>query len=193
MWIVLFLAGIILIYSLATYNSLVSLRNRARNAWADIDVQLKRRHDLVPNLVAVVQGYASHEKSLFEDVARLRSVAMNTPSSSQRAQVEGKLTEAIKTIFAIAENYPELKADGNFRQLQSQLAEIEDHIQYARRYYNAVVRDMNTKCEMFPSNLIASLGGFSRLPYFQAEDEAREPVIVEMHDENTYGDAGDDK
>lgn len=193
MWIVLLLVGGILIYALVTYNSLVSLRNRARNAWADIDVQLKRRHDLVPNLVAVVQGYASHEKSLFEDVARLRSVAMNTQSSSQRAQVEGQLTEAIKTIFAIAENYPELKADKNFRQLQSQLVEIEDHIQYARRYYNAVVRDMNTKCEMFPSSLIASLGGFSRLPYFQAEDEEREPVAVNMPDENTGGGAQDGK
>lgn len=187
MWIALTIFALGLAYVIVTYNSLVSLRNRAKNAWSDIDVQLRRRHDLIPNLVAVVQGYASHEKTVFDDVARLRARAMGLQSSSQREDVENEIAAAIKTIFAIAENYPELKADKNFRQLQSQLAEIEDHIQYARRYYNAVVRDLNNKCEMFPSGLVASLAGFGRLPYFQAENDARGPVRVEMNG----GDSGE--
>ncbi|MGC8862866.1 MAG: LemA family protein [Armatimonadota bacterium] len=180
MWIVLILIGIIVVYVIYTFNSFVSLRNRARNAWADIDVQLKRRHDLVPNLVAVVQGYASHEKGVFEDVARLRSQAMELQNTAARADAESQLAQAIKSIFAVAENYPELKADKNFRELQSQLAEVEDHIQYARRYYNAVVRDLNTKCEMFPSSLIAGMAGATKLPYFQAADDEREAVRVNM-------------
>jgi len=183
MWIVIILIAILAAYVIYTFNSFVSLRNRARNAWADIDVQLKRRHDLVPNLVATVQGYASHEKSVFEDVARLRSRAMELENAAERGDVESRLAGAIKSIFAIAESYPELKADKNFRELQAQLAEVEDHIQYARRYYNAVVRDLNTKCEMFPSGLIAGMAGFAKLPYFQAADEEREAVRIDMRGE----------
>jgi len=181
MWIALLVFGVFVItYTAITYNKLVSLRNRARNAWADIDVHLKRRHDLVPNLVATVKGYASHEKSVFEDVARLRSRAMEVSQVEERAGTEGELATAIKSLFAVAESYPDLRADRNFRQLQSQLAEIEDKIQYARRYYNAVVRDMNTMREMFPSSLIAGAFNFERLPYFQAEGDEREPVRTDF-------------
>jgi LemA protein len=174
------IAAIIIAYVAITYNKLVSLRNRARNAWADIDVHLKRRHDLVPNLVATVKGYASHEKSVFEDVARLRARAMEISQVEERAGTEGELATAIKSLFAVAESYPDLRADRNFQQLQSQLAEIEDKIQYARRYYNAVVRDMNTMREMFPSSLVAGTFNFGRLPYFQAEGDEREPVRTDF-------------
>ncbi len=169
-------------YVIFTYNAFASLRNRARNAWADIDVQLKRRHDLVPNLVAVVQGYAEHEKSVFTDVANLRTRAMGLGSAKEIEGAENELAGAIKTIFAVAESYPELKADSNFRDLQNQLTDIEDHIQYARRYYNAVVRDMNTKCEIFPSNIIGGWFGFGRLEYFGAADEEREAPQLRLEE-----------
>jgi LemA protein len=162
------------------YNSLVKLKNQAKNAWEDINVQLKRRHDLIPNLVETVRGYASHEKTIFEDVASLRAKATQLDSVKESSETETQLAGAIKTIFAVAESYPLLKADTNFRQLQTQLAEIEDQIQYSRRYYNAVVRDMNTKCQMFPSNIIAGFFGFKELPYFQVNDDERSAVKVDL-------------
>jgi len=176
MWILVAVIAIILGFVVLTYNSLVSLRIQASTAWSDIDVQLKRRHDIVPNLVATVQGYASHEKSVFEDVARLRSQAMQLEGAEQSSQTEAQFTQAIKSLFAVAESYPELKADENFRNLQTQLTEIEDTIQSARRYYNAVVRDFNIKREVFPSNLIGDIFHFARLSYFQIEDDECEPV-----------------
>lgn len=172
--------GLVLLYLIVTYNGFVSLRNRARNAWADIDVQLKRRHDLIPNLVETVKGYASHEKAVFEDVARLRSRAMELERVDDRAGTETQLAGAIKSLFAVAESYPELRADRNFRELQSQLTVIEDHIQYARRYYNAVVRDLNTKREVFPSGMVGAAFGFGKLPYFQVEEEERDAIDVGM-------------
>lgn len=180
MWIFIGFFALIVGYIAATYNALVGLRVRARNAWADIDVQLKRRHDLVPNLVAVVQGYASHEKSVLEDVTRLRVKASDLKGAEQSADTEAQLSTAIKSLFAVAESYPDLRADQGFRDLQTQLTQIEDTIQSARRYYNAVVRDSNTKVEMFPSNLIAGVFGFGRLPYFQAEGDDRNPVSTEF-------------
>lgn len=180
MFIYLAVVAIVIAYIIVSYNGFISLKNRARNAWSDIDVQLKQRHDLVPNLVSTVQGYASHEKAVLEDVTRLRSQAMQMQSTQQRGNAEGELSNAIKSIFAISESYPDLRADKNFRDLQTQLTEIENNIQYARRYYNAVVRDFNTKCEMFPSNLIASFFNFSRLPYFQVDAMEREPVDMGM-------------
>jgi LemA protein len=171
MWIAIVFGGIVVLYVICTFNSFISLRNRSRNAWADIDVQLKRRHDLVPNLVAVVQGYASHEKSVFEDVARLRSRAMELQNTEERGDTESQLAGAIKSIFAIAESYPELKADKNFRDLQTQL-----------------VRDLNTKREMFPSSLIASMAGVQSLPYFQVADEEREAVHIDMTEEKQDAD-----
>ena len=178
MWTIITIVGVLLACLILIYNSFASLRNRAKNAWADIDVQLKRRHDLVPNLVATVQGYAAHEKAVFEDVARLRAQATQAGDVNGKGGAEEELSGAIRSLFAVAESYPDLRADQNFRDLQRQLTEIEDHIQYARRYYNAVVRDMNTKCETFPSNLVGGWFGFTRLPYFQANDDDREPVQV---------------
>ncbi|MEI6914365.1 MAG: LemA family protein [Armatimonadota bacterium] len=170
----------LLVGVIVLYNRLVSLRVRSSNAWADIDVQLKRRHDLVPNLIATVQGYASHEKSIFEDVARLRSEALNASDPGQADSAEGQLTGGIKSLFAIAENYPDLKADQGFRKLQDQLAEVENNIQYARRYYNAVVRDLNTAVETVPSNCIAGIFGFRRLVYFQANEDERQNVTFKL-------------
>ncbi|MCE5322314.1 LemA family protein [bacterium] len=182
MYIIIAAVGVAIVYVVFTYNALASLRNRARNAWADVDVQLKRRYDLVPNLVAAVQGYASHEKSVFEDVANLRAKAAQLDGIGEKAGAESDLSGAIKSIFAIAESYPDLKADANFHDLQTQLTEIEDHIQYARRYYNAVVRDINIKCEMFPSNLIAGWFGFGRQEYFGAADDERESPHIKMEE-----------
>lgn len=182
MWIIIAVIAAALAYIVLTYNAFTSLRNRSRNAWADVDVQLKRRHDLVPNLVATVQGYASHEKSVFEDVASLRAKAAQLEGIGEKAGAENDLSGAIKSIFAVAESYPELKADANFRDLQNQLTDIEDHIQYARRYYNAVVRDINTKCEMFPSNLIAGWFGFGRQEYFGTADDERESPHIKMEE-----------
>ncbi|MHB1001922.1 MAG: LemA family protein [Armatimonadota bacterium] len=176
MWIFTAIIVLLVIWVAVTYNGFVSLRNRARNAWADIDVQLKRRHDLVPNLVSTVQGYASHEKSTLEDIARLRARAVGLRSVEDLEGTEAELAGAIKSLFAVAESYPDLRADKNFRDLQSQLAEIENNIQYARRYYNAVVRDMNTRREVFPPNIIASIFNFEKLPYFQVGDDERNPV-----------------
>ncbi|MDO8682729.1 MAG: LemA family protein [Armatimonadota bacterium] len=182
MWLIPIAAiGLIVIWVVATYNGFVTLRNRANNAWADIDVQLKRRHDLVPNLVETVKGYAGHEKGVLENVTKFRSMAMQAQSAEERAESENMLTAALKTLFAVAENYPQLKADQNFRDLQAQLAELEDQIQMARRYYNAIVRDLNTKREMFPSNIIANMFGFTQMEYFQIEnEEEREPVQVKF-------------
>ena len=176
MWILILIIIAVFAWAIAAFNVLVSLRNRSRNAWADIDVQLKRRHDLVPNLVATVQGYASHEKSTLEDIANLRTKAMSLQKVEDLDGAESNLAGAIKSLFAVAESYPNLRADENFRQLQAQLAEIENNIQYARRYYNAVVRDMNTRREVFPSSIVAGAFGFEKLPYFQAEDDERNPV-----------------
>jgi len=179
--IILIAIGFVAAYVVAMYNGFVSLRNRARNAWADIDVQLKRRHDLIPNLVETVKGYAGHESKVFEEVARLRSAAMGSQTAEERAGTESMLTQALKTLFAVAEAYPQLKADQNFRELQGQLAEIEDQIQLSRRYYNAVVRDLNMKRELFPSSLIANWFKIEPMEYFQIEEEEeREPVEVKF-------------
>ena len=158
------------------YNSLVGLRVRADSAWPDIDVQLKRRHDLIPNLVETVKGYAGHEKSTFENVTKYRSMAMQATGPAERAEAEGQLSLALKSLFAVAENYPQLRASENFSSLQKSLAEIEDNLQNARRYYNAVVRDLNTTIQSFPSNLVAGMFGFQPRAFFElgsaAEREA---------------------
>jgi LemA protein len=158
------------------YNGLVQLRVRADNAWSDIDVQLKRRHDLIPNLVETVKGYAAHEKGTFENVARYRSAAMAATSAPDRAQAEGALTQALRGLLAVAENYPELKANANFQALQQQLSQLEDSLQNARRYYNAVVRDLNTKIQSVPSNIIAGMFNFQQKQFFEIEDAAERAV-----------------
>ncbi|MDP9268753.1 MAG: LemA family protein [Acidobacteriota bacterium] len=164
----------------ATYNSLVQLRVRADNAWSDIDVQLKRRHDLIPNLVETVKGYAAHEKGTFENVAKFRSMAMQATGPADRAQAEGQLTLALKSLFAVAEQYPQLQASGQFQSLQNALNEVETALQESRRYYNAVVRDLNTKIASFPSNIIAGMFGFTPRQFFEVAAAERENVAVKF-------------
>jgi LemA protein len=162
------------------YNSLVQLRVRADNAWSDIDVQLKRRHDLIPNLVETVKGYAAHEKGTFENIAKFRSQAMQASTPADKAAAENQLTGALKTLFAVAENYPELKASEEFTQLQGSLNQTEDAIQNSRRYYNAVVRDLNTKIQSFPANFVAGMFGFQQRQFFDVAAADREPVAVKF-------------
>ena len=178
--IVLAIIAAILFMVIMMYNGLVQLRVRSENAWSDIDVQLKRRHDLVPNLVETVKGYATHEKSTFEDIAKYRSMAMQATAPADRAQAEGQLTQAIKSLFAVAENYPQLQASGQFQSLQNSLGELEDSIQNSRRYYNAVVRDLNTKIETFPTNLLAGTFGFKEKQFFEAPEAERETPQVKF-------------
>src|SRR4030088_1101514 len=174
---VIVLAGVFLI---AMYNSLVQLRVRSESAWSDIDVQLKRRHDLIPNLVETVKGYAAHEKGTFENIAKFRSQAMQATSPEGKAVAENQLSGALKSLFAVAENYPELKASEEFTQLQGSLSQTEDSIQNARRYYNAVVRDLNTRIQSFPTNIIAGMFGFSARQFFETTEADREPVAVKF-------------
>jgi LemA protein len=180
-WILLGLLVVIVFVLIGIYNSLVQLRVRADSAWSDIDVQLKRRHDLIPNLVETVKGYATHEKGTFENIAKFRSQAMQASSPADKAVAENQLSGALKSLFAVAENYPELKASEEFTQLQGSLSQTEDTIQNARRYYNAVVRDLNTKIQSFPSNLIAGMFGFQVRQFFEVTEAAdREPVAVKF-------------
>ncbi|HTK94154.1 MAG TPA: LemA family protein [Terriglobales bacterium] len=163
------------------YNGLVQLRVRADNAWSDIDVQLKRRHDLIPNLVETVKGYAAHEKGTFENVAKFRSQAMQATGPADKAAAEGQLTMALKSLFAVAEQYPQLQASGQFQSLQNALQEVENTLQESRRYYNAVVRDLNTKIASFPSNIIAGMFGFQPRQFFQVDDASeRQNVAVKF-------------
>jgi len=164
----------------AMYNGLVQLRVRADSAWSDIDVQLKRRHDLIPNIVETVKGYAAHEKGTFENIAKYRSMAMQATAPADRAQAEGQLTQAIKSLFAVAENYPQLQASGQFQSLQNSLNEMEDSIQNSRRYYNAVVRDLNTRIQSFPTNILAGMFGFSQKQFFETPEAERENVQVKF-------------
>src|SRR5205807_3625319 len=154
---------VIVLLLIVLYNSLAGLRVRADSAWSDIDVQLKRRHDLIPNLVETVKGYAAHEKGTFENIARYRSAAMSATTVDEKAQAEGQLTQALRGLLAVAENYPQLRASEQFTSLQNQISQTEDNIQNARRYYNAVDRDYNTRIQTFPTNMVAgSLGLKSR-------------------------------
>ena len=172
MWPFLILIALAVVV-LVIYNGLVQLKVRAESAWSDIDVQLKRRHDLVPNLVETVKGYASHERGTLESVVEARSRAMSAQGPASRAEAENVLTGALKSLFALAESYPQLRAAESFGQLQQQLAGIEDAIQNARRYYNAVVRDLNTKIQQFPSNLVARTFGFREREFFEIDDSER--------------------
>lgn len=174
--IILIIAGIIV----ALYNGLVTARNKVKNAWAQIDVQLNRRADLIPNLVETVKGYAGHEKSVFEDVTAARAGLMNANGVKEIGEANNQLTNTLKTLFAVAENYPELKANENFKELQAQLAESEDKIAYSRQFYNDSVLMYNNKCQTFPSNLIAGLFGFKEADFFEAAGEARSVPKVEF-------------
>ncbi len=154
----------------AIYNSLVKLREQSDAAWADIDVQLKRRYDLIPNLVETVKGYASHEKDTFEAVVQARSAAMNAQGPAAKAEAENMLSGTLKSLFALSESYPDLKAAGGFSDLQASLSQLEESVQQARRYYNAVVRDFNTKVHQVPSNLVARAFNFREREFFEISD-----------------------
>ena len=179
--IVLIIVVIIIIIALIhMYNNLVGLRNRVKNSLAQIDVQLKRRNDLIPNLVETVKGYASHEKEVLEDVTKARSNVMNASSIEETSAADNQLTGALKSLFAVAENYPELKANSNFQQLQSELSETEDKIAYSRQFYNDVVLKYNNACQQFPSNIIANIFGFSEETFFEAPEAERSVPKVEF-------------
>lgn len=180
-WIILIVVVAVVLWVIAIFNSLVTLKNRAKEAWADIDVQLKRRYDLIPNLVETVKGYATHEKQLFEKVTQARASAMSATGLKDKAEAENMLSNTLKSLFAVAENYPDLKASQNFLELQRELTDTEDKIQAARRFYNTNVRDLNIKIESFPDNVIASAFGFKQMELFQTANEAeREPVSVKF-------------
>lgn len=169
----------LILWAVYAYNRFVRLVNRAKEAWADIDVQLKRRWDLIPNLVNSVKGYAKHEKGTFEKVTEMRSQAMSAGGVREQGKAENMLSEALRSLFAVAENYPDLKANENFLELQRELSDTENKIQAARRFYNTNVRDLNIGLETFPQNLVGNMFNFGKREFFELEEEAaREPVKV---------------
>ena len=183
MYIILAIVVLILLWAVFSYNRLVTMKNRAQESWADIDVQLKRRYDLIPNLVNTVKGYATHETEAFENVTKARSAAMGAGTLSDKGQAEATLAGALKSVFAIAEAYPDLKANQNFLSLQNELTDTEDKIQAARRFYNGNVRDLNTSIQVFPGNLIAGTFHFSAMEFFQldaTDAAAKNPVEVKF-------------
>jgi LemA protein len=174
--VVLVLAAAAVLWAVAIYNGLVRMRSMVEEAWSGIDVQLKRRTDLIPNLVSTVKGYAAHEKGTLEEVIRLRGLAQNAHGVGETAQAQGLLGQALGKLFALAESYPDLKANANFAQLQASLGEIEEQIQLARRYYNGAVRNLNIAVESFPSNLVAGRFGFVKAEFFELESAAERAV-----------------
>jgi LemA protein len=174
LWVILAVVAVIVIYAIAIFNSLVRTRQMANEAWSGIDVQLKRRSDLVPNLVDTVKGYAAHERSVLEEVTRLRGAARAIPEGdvAARAQAEGALSAGLGKLFALAENYPDLKASTNFLDLQKQLSDLENDLQMARRYYNGAVRNQNVLVQSFPSNVLAGMFGFSPREFFELSNES---------------------
>ncbi len=182
-YIVLIVVAIVLLWVIVSYNRLVSLTNRAKEAWSDIQVQLKRRYDLIPNLVETVKGYATHESSAFENVTKARAAAMGASGLADKAQAENMLTGALKSLFAVSEAYPDLKANQNFLQLQKELADTEDKIQASRRFYNTNVMSLNTTIESFPGNIIAGSFNFKQMDLFElsaGDAAAAEPVQVKF-------------
>lgn len=176
--VILGLIGILVIWFVAIYNGIVSLRNRTQEAWSDIDVQLKRRYDLIPNLVETVKGYAKHEKELFENVTKARSEAMRAKGPAEAGKAENMLTDTLKSLFAVAENYPQLRASENFQKLQDELTDTENKIEAARRFYNGNVRDFNIKIQVFPNSMVAGMTGSKAFELFQvAEEEKATPQV----------------
>ena len=174
--IVLALALAIVVWGIGVYNGLIRLRNMKDEGWSGIDVQLKRRHDLVGNLVNTVKGYMAHEKDVLEEIAKMRSVAQNAAGVAQAAQAEGQLSQALGRLFAVMENYPQLRANENVMQLQNTLTSLEDEIQLARRYYNGTVREYNTRTEVFPASIIARQYGFQKAEFFELDSVAEREV-----------------
>jgi LemA protein len=171
--------GAVVVMAIGMYNSLITLRNRCDNAWSQVDVQLRRRYDLIPNLVETVKGYAKHESGVFERVTQARTAAVNAQTVKEQGQADNMLTGALKSLFAVAEAYPDLKANQNFLMLQEELAGTESKVAYARQFYNDVVMKFNMRQQVFPSNIIANMFGFKLKEYFQIEEEvAKGPVKV---------------
>lgn len=173
-------AVLLVLYLIGTYNGLVTIKTRIQEALSGIDVQLKRRADLIPNLVETVKGYAKHEKTVFENVTKARSSLMSAGSLQEKAEANNQLTGALKSLFAVAEAYPELKASTNFQDLQRQLEDTEDKVAYSRQFYNSNVLDYNTKILLFPSSIIASMFGFTKSDFFAATEEERKKVEVKF-------------
>jgi len=179
--VVLAIVGFVVIFVVGIYNRLVTLRNRCDNSWAQVDVQLRRRYDLIPNLMETVTGYAKHEREVFQKVTEARAQAINAGSVKEQGAAENMLTGALKSLFAVVENYPDLKANQNFLMLQEELAGTEGKIAYARQFYNDNIMQFNLKQQVFPSNIIASMFNFKEKEYFEIEEpEAREPVEVKF-------------
>ena len=178
-YIILGILAVLLIWFVSAYNGFIRLITRAKESWADINVQLKRRYDLIPNLVNTVKGYATHEASAFENVTKARAAAMGAQSIDDKGKAENMLTGALKSIFAIAEAYPDLKANQNFLELQRELSDTENKIQAARRFYNTNVRDLNIGVDSFPNNIVSNIFKFGKMEFFNLEEEAaKEPVKV---------------
>ena len=171
-YIILAIIVVIVLWAIFIYNRLITLRNRAKEAWSDIDVQLKRRYNLIPNLVEAVKGYAGHERELFEKVTEARTRAMGAQTIEEHSKSENMLSSTLKSLFAVAENYPQLKAAGNFLELQRELRDTEDKVQASRRFYNGNVRDLNIKIEIFPAKIVASLFNFKKMDLFEIEEAA---------------------
>jgi LemA protein len=178
--VIIAILAFIILGIIGMFNRFVVLRNRTKEAWADIDVQLKRRYNLIPNLVSAVKGYAQHERELFEKVTQARAQAMSAQGAGDRAKAENMLSNTLKSLFAVVENYPELKASDNFKHLQEELTDTEDKVQAARRFYNGNVKELNTKIESFPSNIIAKLFSFKRMDLFEltAPEERVAPKVA---------------
>lgn len=179
-YIILAIIAAVAFWLVLVFNGFVVLKNRAKEALSDIDVQLKRRYDLIPNLVETVKGYATHEKEIFEKVTLARASAMSAQGMKNRAVAENQLSETLKSLFAVAENYPDLKASQNFLELQKEITDTEDKIQAARRFYNTNARDLNIKVESFPDNIIAKSFGFSQMELFEADANEKQPVNVKF-------------
>jgi LemA protein len=176
LYIVLGIIVVIVLWVIGVFNGLIKLKNRTDEAWSDIDVQLKRRHDLIPNLIETVKGYAAHEKQAFESVTNARAKAISAQGINEKAKAEDALSGTLKTLFAVAEAYPDLKANTNFLELQRELSDTENKIQAARRFYNGNVRDLNIKIETFPSRIIAGMLGFKKRDFFEVENAAEKEV-----------------
>jgi len=176
LWIAIAIVVIVLLWLVFAYNNLISLRNRAKEAWSDITVQTKRRYDLIPNLVESVKGYAKHESKVFTEVTKARTAAMGAKGMGEKLKAENNLTEALKSVFAVAENYPQLRASENFSKLQDELSETENRIEASRRYYNGSVRDLNTKIEVFPTNIFAQKLGFTQMELFDVAGSEKAAV-----------------
>ena len=180
LWIVIGIIGLFLVWLVSSYNRLVTRRNRVDNAWSQIDVQLRRRYDLIPNLVNTVKGYAAHEKQLFENVTAARSAGINAKTVPEQAQAENQITSALRQLLAVVENYPDLKANQNFLALQEELTGTEGRIAFARQFYNDTALGYNNQVQRFPSNVIAGMFNFTKRDYFEIEEAASGPVNVQF-------------